>query len=122
MWHQVERLWRRWQASRPLTPNLIRRQWREEIARQRISAQRKIENSWHWGNVGQIEMQALNRCEALLAGLSPGLDCQTLLTQAGEALESLVESYRNNAWDEDGYGLGTARQLQNLVREQALKC
>ncbi|WP_152033016.1 hypothetical protein [Gallaecimonas mangrovi] len=108
-------LWQRYQRQK-----LIKAAGRM-LAKQRNLAQQKISESWHWGNVGHIELAAVLQCQQILT-LAPDESIDAFLLRCQRQLAALAEHYRQNCDDEDGYGLGTVRCIEMWLDTSYINC
>ena len=83
-----------------------------EISRQREKAQSKVDKQYHWGNVGYIELAALEEIEGALYPFHQDADNRS----AALALEELSARWKGRMDDPDGYGQGTVWAVLKAVK------
>ncbi len=91
------------------------------IQRQEDAAKRKLQQSWYWGPVGCIELQAAAQARTQVASLlSPHrnrwwVPTPLLVRQCHTNLLQAAASWRANPIDEDGYGMATAHAIRRTL-------
>jgi hypothetical protein len=94
----------------------MRAQWLQhaqaEISRQREKAQSKVEKQYHWGNVGYIELAALEEIENAIYPFEQDVYNR----RAAMALEELSARWKARMDDPDGYGQGTVWAVLKAVK------
>lgn len=88
------------------------------LARQRAGAAQKLANAAHWGEVGVIELSAIQQAEAAIDTLSHLGEPQAFVAAAHEALTTLAEQFRHDDWDAEGYGLGTVHAIVRTLEDE----
>ena len=101
--------------EKKMTRILLERQIQEQVQRQFNDATAKRDANWHWGNVGDNVWRATEACQAILAfRFDETLDDYFL--RVLPEMVALAERYRHNSADADGYGLGTVRELEEMLK------
>ncbi|MEO9655593.1 hypothetical protein [Marinomonas sp.] len=93
---------------------ILQKEVAEILNKQFKDAKIKQRNSHNWGSIGSKVERAALQCEGIIT-----LRCEESLSEYFErvlpALRSLAESYRMDTSDEDGYALGTVREVENAL-------
>ena len=78
-------------------------------------ARAKEQEDWHWGASGAWTRRAAEECELILRPLPEQDGLNAYFNRVMPLLAQLADSYRNNARDTDGFGLGTVREIENAM-------
>ncbi|MGR0277728.1 hypothetical protein ACUM5Y_01625 [Marinomonas dokdonensis] len=98
-----------------LTPrSILQQEITEILSKQFNDAKIKQKNSHHWGNIGSKVEQAALKCEGIIT-LKYKESLPDYFDRVLPELGVLAESYRRYTSDEDGYALGTVREVENAL-------
>lgn len=95
------------------------------FARQLADANSRLASS-HWSsgggrNVGMDVLEARSRAQTLVVAVAARRPApRRPLSEIVEALDGLIAARRSAAGDDDGYGLGTLREIQRDIAQLAL--
>jgi hypothetical protein len=93
----------------------------EAIQQQEEAAKRKLQESWYWGPVGCIELQAVAQMRAQVTSVLSThrnrwwVPTPLLVRQCHTNLLDAADNWRANPIDEDGYGMATVHAIRRTL-------
>ena len=79
------------------------------------SAQEKMNKAYQWGDVGYLEMNAINQATLIIQKHDEIESPQEFITVCHSSFEDLVLQWHHNHQDADGYGLATIRMIKRVL-------
>lgn len=91
------------------------------LRREHKDAEEKLANPDYWRDVGTHVSRAAVKCEAVLLPIPEGGPDQAYYDRVLPALDAVVQEFRDDDRDEDGYGVATVHQINRDLQELAGK-
>ena len=101
-----------------LTTKNLRRDIELQLQRQFADAAAKSAASWHWGTIGG-DIQGAAQAASGILPMQANEGLQDYFDRVLPAMAQLAERYRRSTMDADGYGLGTVRELEEMIKAKA---
>lgn len=114
----LTRCWQHWfgnapRTHSPLHPLSLTEHIHQLLTSEQQSAQQKMANSWHWGNTGQYEADAIARVANVVLPLPEPLVLSDYFVFVQTKLTVLESAIR--ATDPDGYAIATVKSLKKAI-------
>lgn len=91
------------------------------LRREHKDAEEKLANPDYWRDVGAHVSRAAVKCETVLLPIPEGGPDQAYYDRVLPALDAVVQEFRDDDRDEDGYGVATVHQINRDLQELAGK-
>lgn len=88
------------------------------LSRQFQDAKNKQQNTSHWGNIGWQVETAAQQCKSIIS-MQDDEELLGYFERVLPNMANLAARYRVDKMDEEGYGLGTVREVENYLIQQA---
>ena len=82
------------------------------------AAQEKIAKANHWGNVGYLEMQAIQHAQQVIKSHQAIKAPRDFVAACHASFEGLIKQWQSNTDDADGYGLATVKTIKRALERQ----
>lgn len=91
------------------------------LRREHKDAEEKLANPDYWRDVGTHVARAVSKCEAVLLPIPEGGPDKAYYDRVLPALNAIVQEFREDDRDEDGYGVATVHQINQDLQGLADK-